>query len=60
VISSVNSLGAAGQLNYSSSKAAMSVMPKVLTAEFFRRGIANRIRCAAVAPGTWGLLWWLP
>ncbi len=40
-----------GQVNYSSSKAAMSVFPKVLTAEFFRRGISNRIRCVAVAPG---------
>ena len=26
-------------------------MPKVLTAEFFRRGLADQIRCAAVAPG---------
>ncbi|MDF1551727.1 MAG: SDR family NAD(P)-dependent oxidoreductase [Deferrisomatales bacterium] len=51
LVSSVNSLGAAGQLNYSSSKAAMAVMPKVLTAEFFRRGIADRIRCVAIAPG---------
>ena len=29
----------------------MSVMPKVLTAEFFRRGMADKIRCVAVAPG---------
>jgi 3-oxoacyl-[acyl-carrier protein] reductase len=29
----------------------MSVMPKVLTAEFFRRGLSDKIRCAAVAPG---------
>jgi 3-oxoacyl-[acyl-carrier protein] reductase len=29
----------------------MSVMPKILTAEFFRRGFADRIRCMAVAPG---------
>ncbi|RJR17739.1 MAG: SDR family NAD(P)-dependent oxidoreductase [Desulfobacteraceae bacterium] len=50
-ISSTGSLGTAGQINYSSTKAAMSVMPKVLTAEFFRRGLADRIRCAAVAPG---------
>ena len=35
-ISSTGSLGMAGQINYSSTKAAMSVMPKVLTAEFFR------------------------
>jgi 3-oxoacyl-[acyl-carrier protein] reductase len=26
-------------------------MPKVLTAEFFRRGIADSIRCVAIAPG---------
>jgi len=48
---STGSLGTAGQLNYSSSKAAISVMPKVLTAEFFRRGFAHKIRCMAVAPG---------
>jgi 3-oxoacyl-[acyl-carrier protein] reductase len=51
LVSSTGSLGTAGQLNYSSTKAAMSVMPKVITAEFFRRGIADRIRCVAVAPG---------
>lgn len=51
LISSTGSLGTAGQINYSSTKAAMSVMPKVITAEFFRRGIADRIRCVAVAPG---------
>ncbi len=54
LISSTNSLGAAGQLNYSSTKAAMSVMPKVITAEFFRRGLADKIRCVAVAPGAVG------
>jgi len=51
LISSTGSLGTAGQINYASTKAAMSVMPKVITAEFFRRGIADRIRCVAVAPG---------
>jgi len=51
LISSTGSLGTAGQLNYSSSKAAMSVMPKVITAEFFRRGLADKIRCVAIAPG---------
>ena len=50
-VSSTGSLGTAGQINYSSSKAAVSVMPKVLTAEFFRRGLGERIRCMAVAPG---------
>ncbi len=51
LISSTGSLGTAGQINYSSTKAAMSVMPKVITAEFFRRGMAGKIRCVAVAPG---------
>jgi 3-oxoacyl-[acyl-carrier protein] reductase len=51
LVSSTGALGTAGQINYSSSKAAMSVFPKVLTAEFFRRGLADKIRCVAVAPG---------
>jgi 3-oxoacyl-[acyl-carrier protein] reductase len=51
LISSTGSLGTAGQLNYSAAKAAVSVMPKVITAEFFRRGLADQIRCVAVAPG---------
>ncbi len=51
LVSSTGSLGTAGQINYSSSKAAISVMPKVITAEFFRRGFGNQIRCVAVAPG---------
>ena len=51
LISSTGSLGTAGQINYSSTKAAMAVMPKVITAEFFRRNIADRIRCVAIAPG---------
>jgi 3-oxoacyl-[acyl-carrier protein] reductase len=50
LVSSTGSLGTAGQLNYSSTKAAMSVMPKVITAEFFRRGLAGKIRCVAIAP----------
>ena len=49
--SSTGALGTAGQINYSSTKAAVSVMPKVITAEFFRRGVSDRIRCVAVAPG---------
>ena len=51
LVSSTGSPGTAGQMNYSSTKAAMSVMPKVLAAEFFRRGLSNQIRCVAVAPG---------
>ncbi|MBW2131393.1 MAG: SDR family oxidoreductase [Deltaproteobacteria bacterium] len=44
-------MGTAGQINYSSTKAAVSVMPEVITAEFFRRDLSHRIRCVAVAPG---------
>ncbi len=51
LFSSTGSLGTAGQLNYSSTKAAMSVMPKVITGELFRRGLADKIRCVAIAPG---------
>jgi len=51
LVSSTGSLGTAGQINYSSSKAAISVMPKVIMAEFFRRKVADRLRCVAVAPG---------
>ncbi|MCF8040843.1 MAG: SDR family oxidoreductase [Desulfarculaceae bacterium] len=51
LISSTGSLGTAGQINYASTKAAMSVMPKVITGEFMRRGLSGRIRCVAVAPG---------
>jgi 3-oxoacyl-[acyl-carrier protein] reductase len=51
LMSSIGSLGTAQQINYSSTKAAMSVIPKVITAEFFRRDLAHRIRCVAIAPG---------
>ena len=51
LVSSTSSLGTAGQINYSSTKAAISVIPKVITAEFFRRGLSGQIRCVAVAPG---------
>ncbi len=51
LISSTGSLGTAGQINYSSTKAAVSVMPKVITAEFFRRGLGGKIRCVVIAPG---------
>ena len=51
LVSSTGSLGTAGQINYSSSKAAISVIPKVITGEFLRRGLSERIRCVAIAPG---------
>ena len=51
LISSTGAHGTAGQINYSASKAAISVMPKVITAEFFRRKLAHKLRCVAIAPG---------
>jgi len=51
LVSSTSAEGSAGQINYSSTKAAIAVMPKILTAEFFRRDVAHRIRCVAIAPG---------
>ncbi len=51
LVSSTGALGTAGQLNYAATKAAVAVMPKVITAEFFRRGLADRLRCVAIAPG---------
>ena len=51
LVSSTGSLGTAGQINYSATKAGVSVMPKVIAAEFMRRGLADRIRCVAIAPG---------
>lgn len=49
-ISSVNKEGQVGQLNYSSTKAADALMPKIIVGEFQMRGIHN-IRCIGIAPG---------
>ena len=49
-ISSINKTGQAGQLNYSSAKAALALWPKILTGEFHMRGITN-IRVASISPG---------
>ncbi len=49
-ISSVNKIGQIGQLNYSSAKAAVALMPKIIIGEFMLRGIRN-IRCVGIAPG---------
>jgi len=49
-ISSVNKTGQAGQLNYSTTKAAMALWPKILAGEFHMRRI-NHIRVASVSPG---------
>lgn len=50
VISSVNKVGQVGQLNYSSTKAADALLPKIVIGEFQLRGIKN-IRCIGIAPG---------
>lgn len=49
-ISSVNKVGQLGQLNYSSAKTAIELMPKIIIGEFLMRGIKN-IRCVGIAPG---------
>lgn len=49
-ISSVNKVGQLGQLNYSSAKVAIELMPKIIVGEFLLRGIKN-IRCVGIAPG---------
>lgn len=49
-ISSVNKAGQTGQLNYSSTKVADALLPKIVIGEFLIRGI-NKIRCVGIAPG---------
>ena len=49
-ISSVNKEGQVGQINYSSSKVADALMPKIIVGEFQLRHIHN-IRCVGIAPG---------
>ena len=49
-ISSINKEGQLGQLNYSSTKVATALMPKILIGEFHRRKIRN-IRVVGIAPG---------
>jgi len=49
-ISSVQKVGGVGQLNYSSTKAAVAMWPKLLVGEFQMRGI-NHIRVVSIAPG---------
>jgi 3-oxoacyl-[acyl-carrier protein] reductase len=50
LISSINKEGQVGQLNYSATKAAVALMPKILVGEFMIRKIRN-IRVVAIAPG---------
>lgn len=49
-ISSINKEGQLGQINYSSTKVATALMPKILIGEFHRRKIRN-IRVVGIAPG---------
>ncbi|MBS1196449.1 MAG: family NAD(P)-dependent oxidoreductase [Proteobacteria bacterium] len=49
-ISSVNKAGQVGQLNYSSTKVADALLPKIMVGEFLMRGIPN-IRVVGIAPG---------
>ncbi|MFP4484455.1 MAG: SDR family NAD(P)-dependent oxidoreductase [Spirochaetaceae bacterium] len=49
-ISSIQKAGGVGQLNYSSTKAALAMWPKVLVGEFQMRNIKN-IRVVSIAPG---------
>jgi 3-oxoacyl-[acyl-carrier protein] reductase len=50
LMSSINKEGQVGQLNYSATKAAVALMPKILVGEFMIRRIRN-IRVVAIAPG---------
>jgi len=50
VLSSINKTGQPGQINYSSTKAAVALWPKILAAEFHWSGIRN-IRVVGIAPG---------
>ncbi len=49
-ISSIHNSGQPGQINYSSSKAAVALWPKILAGEFHSCGIAN-LRVVALTPG---------
>lgn len=49
-ISSIQKEGGVGQLNYSSTKAAMALWPKILVGEFQMKGIVG-IRVVSIAPG---------
>jgi len=50
LMSSINKEGQVGQMNYSATKAAVALMPKVLVGEFMIRKIRN-IRVVGIAPG---------
>jgi len=50
VTSSINGTGQPGQINYSSTKAAVALWPKILAGEFHMSGIKH-IRVVGIAPG---------
>jgi 3-oxoacyl-[acyl-carrier protein] reductase len=50
VTSSINKTGQPGQINYSSTKAAVALWPKILAGELHWSGIKN-IRVVGIAPG---------
>lgn len=50
LISSINKTGQVGQINYSSTKVAIALWPKILAGEFHMKGIRN-IRIASISPG---------
>lgn len=50
ITSSINMTGQPGQINYSSTKAAVALWPKILVGEFQMSGIKN-IRVVGIAPG---------
>ncbi len=52
-ISSVNKAGQIGQMNYSSTKVADALLPKIMIGEFMLRKIKD-IRCVGIAPGYTG------
>ncbi|MBS1196419.1 MAG: family NAD(P)-dependent oxidoreductase [Proteobacteria bacterium] len=50
VVSSINKTGQVGQINYSSTKVAVALWPKILAGEFLMKGITN-IRVLSISPG---------
>ncbi len=49
-VSSINKTGQVGQINYSSTKVAVALWPKILAGEFMMKGIHN-IRVVSISPG---------
>jgi 3-oxoacyl-[acyl-carrier protein] reductase len=51
LVSCTGSLDVISKINYPSTKAAIPVSPTEFTAEFFRRGLSNKIFCEIIGPG---------